>query len=331
MISPKINALFNFINYLDSRKTELIKTYLPLCSELIELDVQRAALRPQNNYNDKLKFDILQKQISEKFEPITEFVYKPIVQKLLELKIWSGDDVYISIFNNNIGAIIELKENFTLDDVNEIISYKNKYLSFRKETNSGFLSLEIIFSCLDEILKELFDYFKDTTENEFDSFEVKVIPVKNITEAVNQFRNNKGRHIKFSLPQDTFYQKPALPLAINPILFIKNEYNMGDTFKGIYNSTIYNRSTFNDAFNSVKTKYSEDSAGALEIVRTLVEDSKNQQAGELFDSINEELTKEKPKTSVLQSLWGGLIKLVPLISETVGLVDKILPLFQHLK
>jgi hypothetical protein len=329
MISDKINALFNFIDYLDSRKTELINTYLSLCSELSALDVQRAALKPRNNYNDKLKYDFLQQQISEKFEPITEFVYKPIVQKLLELKIWSGEDVYTSIFNNNIGAIIEQKENFTLEDVTIIIGYKSKYLNFRRETGSGFLCLEMVFSCLDEILKELFDYFKDTTENEFDSFEAKVIPVESITEAVDQFQNNKGRHVKFSLPHDAFYQKAAPALTPNQILFVKNDYHMGDTFNGINNSTIYNRSTFSDAFNSVKTKYSEDSARALEIVRALVEGSKDQQAGEVFDSFNEELSKEKPRTSVLQNLWGGLIKLVPLISETVGLVDKILPLLQH--
>ena len=101
MISSKIKALFNFIDYLGSRKMNSLKFIFPLCLELGELDVQRAVLRPRNNYNDKLKHDIVQKQISEKFKFITEFVYKPIIQKLLKLKIWSGDEVYISIFNNN--------------------------------------------------------------------------------------------------------------------------------------------------------------------------------------------------------------------------------------
>lgn len=328
MILPEINAFFTFIDYLDSRKSELIETYIPLCLEVSKLDEERSKLRPRENYNDKIKYDIIQQQISEKFEPITDNVYKPIAQKLIDLKIWNGEDVCTSIWNNNIGAVSDQKENFDLDDVIEITRYKVKYLNFRKETDSAFLCLAMIFSQLDEILKVLFDFFKDTNENEFDSFEAKVINVGSMEELVENLKNKGDRHVKFALPHDFFSKKPVQPLTHGQILLVKNEYNMGDTFNGIYNSTIYNRSTFTDAFNSVKTKYSEDSAAALEMVRIFVEDSKNQEAGELFDSFNEELKKDKPKTSVLQSLWRGLIKIVPLITETVGLADKILPLFQ---
>lgn len=329
MISPKINAFFTFIDYLDSRRSELIEIYIPLCLEINKLDVLRSNLRPRENYNDKIKYDIVQQQITEKFEPITEYVYKPIAQKLIDLKIWNGEDGCTSIWNNNISAISDQKEKFDLDDVNEIIRYKVKYLNFRKETDSSFLCLAMIFSQLDEILKVLFDFFKDTSENEFDGFEAEVIQVGSMEELVQNFKNKGDRHVKFSLPHDFFHRKSFQPLAHGQIVLVKNEYNMGDTFNGIYNSTIYNRSTFTDAFNSVKTKYSEDSAAALEMVRIFVEESKNQEAGDLFDSFNEELKKEKPKTSVLQSLWGGLIKIVPLITETIGLADKILPLFQH--
>lgn len=101
----------------------------------------------------------------------------------------------------------------------------------------------MVVSCLDEILKELFDYFKDTTKNELGGFEAKVIQVESITEALNKFPNNKGRHVKFSLPHDFFYGKPDTLLMPNQILSIENEYNMGDTLQGVYNSTIYNRST----------------------------------------------------------------------------------------
>lgn len=328
MISSKINAFFIFIDYLDSRKSELIENYIPLCAELNELDVQRSNLRPKENYKDKIKYDIIQQQITEKFDPITEHIYKPLTQKLSDLQIWNGEDIFTSIWNNNIGAVSEQKENFDLKDVNEIIRYKVKYLNFRKETNSSFLCLTMVFSQLDEILKVLFDFYKDTSENEFDSFEAKLIKVGSMEELVENVKNKGDRHVKFSLPHDFFHKKPVQPSTHGQIILVKNEYNMGDTFNGVYNSTIYNRSTFNDAFNSVKTKYSEDSAEALEMLRMLVENSKNKEAGELFDSFNEELKKEKPKTSVLGSLWGGLLKIVPFITETVDLVDKILPMLQ---
>lgn len=110
---------------------------------------------------------------------------------------------------------------------------------------------------------------------------------------------------------------------------IIKELIMGDKFENIHNSTIYNRSTFTEAFNTIKTNYSEDAAQALEIVKSLVEKSENKEAGELFDSFNEEVKKEKPKKSVLVSLWDGLIKIVPMISQTVGLIDRITPLFHH--
>jgi hypothetical protein len=110
---------------------------------------------------------------------------------------------------------------------------------------------------------------------------------------------------------------------------VVKELIMGDKFENIQHSTIYNRSTFTEAFNIIKTNYDEDAAQALEIVKSLVEKSENKEAGELFDSFNEEIQKEKPKKSVLASLWDGLTKIVPLITQTVGLVDKITPLFHH--
>ena len=127
MIPEKIQALFDFIDYLDDRKAELIDTYLPLCDELSKLDVQRSNLKPRNNYMDKQKYDEIQKIITEKFQPITQNIYIPVLNRLQELKIWSGDDVFTSIWNNNTSAIYEFKENFESEDIAKIISFKQKY------------------------------------------------------------------------------------------------------------------------------------------------------------------------------------------------------------
>ena len=53
MISEKIQALFDFIDYLDTNKAEFIEKYIPLCDELTNLDIQRSKLKPKNNYIDK--------------------------------------------------------------------------------------------------------------------------------------------------------------------------------------------------------------------------------------------------------------------------------------
>jgi hypothetical protein len=230
MIPPKINALFEFIDYLDKNRTEYIEKYLPLCNELKQLDNLRHALRPNDNYKDKQSYDNIQKQIAEKFEPITENIYKPIREKLLELRIWSGDDVYSSIWNNNITEIADFRRSFSAEDTNQVFRYKEKYLNFRTKTNSDFLCLSFIFSNLDEILKELFDFFKDSKENEFDSFETKTIEVGSVAEIAQSIKENIGKNLKYSIPTETvFSKKQTIPTSDN--VDIKNEFNvfnMGD-------------------------------------------------------------------------------------------------------
>ncbi|TCD16975.1 hypothetical protein EZ456_23795 [Pedobacter psychrodurus] len=329
MIPHKIKALFKFIDFLESKKTELIEKYIPLCDEISKLDIRRNELKPDKNYIDKLQYNDLQNEIHNKFEPIIENIYNPITEKLKELEIWSGDNAFSSIWNNNISSISEIKREFSSKDVTEIIRYKQLYLSFRSETNSSFLCLSLIFHVLDEILKELFDFFKNTKTNEFDSFETKTIEVDSIEEAVKSLQENRGKNIKLSIPTKTLFKNSNERNIPTNLINVKNEIIMGDKFENIQNSTIYNRSTFTEAFNTIKTNYNEESAQALEIVKFLVEKSENKEAGELFDSFNEEVSKEKPKTSVLKSLWEGLTKIVPMITETVGLVDKIMPLIHH--
>lgn len=231
MIPKKIQALFDFIDYLDGNKKEYIEKYIPICNELIILSNQRNKLNPNKNYIDKQKYDTIQEKIVEKFSPITLNIFKPITNKLRELEIWSGDDTYDSIWNSNSSAILNFKENFKSEDVPEIINYKNKYLSFRKETNTDFLCLTFAFNALDDTLKELFDFFKNTENNEFDSFETKTIKVDNIREALQGFMGDKSKNVKFSIPTDAFFDNPDDKQTKKQITNIKNELIMGDKFQ----------------------------------------------------------------------------------------------------
>jgi len=227
MIPEKIQALFDFIDYLDDRKAELIDTYLPLCDELSKLDVQRSNLKPRNNYMDKQKYDEIQKIITEKFQPITQNIYIPVLNRLQELKIWSGDDVFTSIWNNNSSAIHEFKESFEPEDIAIVMAYKQRYLRFRNETNTNFLCLQFVFSNLDEIYKELFDFFKDTTENEFDIFETKTVEVNSIADAVKGFADNRGKNVKYSIPQESIFDYQNVKQYLPQLPSIKNEIIMG--------------------------------------------------------------------------------------------------------
>lgn len=225
MIPQRIQRLFDFIDYLNENKDEF-KKYIPLCNELRELSIQKNLLNPDTNYKDKLRYDELHTLISEKFEPITTHIYGPITNKLRELDIWSGDGAYASIWNNNISAIYEFRSNFTQEEVIEAIKYKRKYLDFRTETNTDFLSLYSIFKGLDEILKVLFDFFKDTENNEFESFEAKKIKVNSIQEAL-KISLEQGRSISFSLPEEDVLSQNN-PASLNDTINIYNKIVMGD-------------------------------------------------------------------------------------------------------
>lgn len=102
---------------------------------------------------------------------------------------------------------------------------------------------------------------------------------------------------------------------------------MGDTFKDIKNSTIINRSSVEKSFNKVKESFDEDTAQAILKVAKAVESSGNKDAGELFNSFNDEIAKPEPKKPVIKSLWQGLTTMLPTILTLTGVVEKITKLF----
>lgn len=225
MIPQRVQGLFDFIDYLDDNKDEF-KKYIPLCNELRELYRQRDLVNPDKNYKDKLRYDELDTLIGEKFAPITKHIYDPITNKLRELDIWSGDGAYSSIWNNSSSSIFEFQNKFTTEEVIKVMEYKKMYLDFRTETNTDFLSLYSIFKGLDEILKLLFDFFKDTDTNEFENFEAKKIKVNNIQEAL-KISLESGRSISFSLPQEALLSQ-NMPINLGDTLNVYNKIVMGD-------------------------------------------------------------------------------------------------------
>jgi len=200
MITKEIQNIFEFISFLDSNKKDYIEKYLPICKELDELSIQRNQLKPRDNYRDKLTHDILNKELDPKFDILYSQIYIPVMDKLTELKIWSGDKALSSISNNISSAAINFKSSFEVDDVPVVLLHKNKYLNFRRETNSGFFTLDLVFSLLDRDLKELFDYFKDSNEDEFDAFMVGVIECDSLEEAIRLHQENPSQNKRFSIP-----------------------------------------------------------------------------------------------------------------------------------
>ena len=227
MITPKIKALFQFIEYLNSN-IDNFKQYDEVLNELYLLDKERKQVSPRKNFKDKLKYDEVQAEINGKFKVIQENILQPIQTKATELKICDLNKTE-TIWNWNSSEIHQLKENFSKDDLPEIFSHKSKYIEYREKTKGeAFFGLGFFFDDLDEVLKELFDYFKETDYNEFEALEIKAIQVNDIGEAVKLFQS--GKFQKFTLPNSflnpsTIQQPNIEPLPPQPIVKEKPELN----------------------------------------------------------------------------------------------------------
>lgn len=234
MTTPKIKNLFQLIEFLHSN-IENFNQYNEVINEVHLLDKERYILNPEKNFADKLKYDEIQAEIKEKFKVIDDNIINPVKSKADELNIWNPNE-FETMHNWNIDAICDLINNFSKDDLPEIFSHKSKYLEYRLKTKGEtFFTLSFFFSGLDEILKEIFDYFKEpelykTDFNEFEPFEAKTVQVNDISEAVKLFQ--QGKFQKFTLPNSflnpsTIQQQPNTePLPPQPIVKQKPELNV---------------------------------------------------------------------------------------------------------
>jgi hypothetical protein len=193
---PKIKALFQFIEYLHSN-IENFNQYSDLIKELEQLDKKRNELKPRINYKDKQEYDEVQTELESKFKTLQDNTANLIKVKAKEFNVCNFDKEPNHNFNGVETEISQLKENFSNKDLPEIFKHKSLYLEYRSQTHGTFLSLQFFFSELDEITKSLFDFFKDTKQNEFEPFETKAIQVSSIQEAIKGFKQGQT---KFILP-----------------------------------------------------------------------------------------------------------------------------------
>lgn len=331
MITPKIQALFYLIDFLNSNKAEYIEKYLPLCAEISDLDLERSKLKPRENYKDKQRYDIIQGEITEKFQPITQNICLPVLNKLKELGIWAGDDVYTSIWNSNVSAFYDFRQNFENEDIHTVIKYKQKYLSFRSETNSNFLCLQFVFNNLDEICKILFDFFKDTEENEFEIFEAKTIELSSMQDVAKEMLANKSGNIRFSIREPSLFDYQNVRHLEQPIHHIKNEIIVGDKIQvgDISNNSgeilIGKNLSIANSFNG-KTEIAEKINELISILRTEQEINEHDKQSVItnFDKVREEVMENAPDKSKIfkwLSVTKGVMKNLVFTHEVKEAID----------
>lgn len=206
MITPKIKALFQFIEFLHSN-IEKFNKYNDLIKELESLKTEKNNLNPENNYKDRIKFQELQVKLESNFKTLQNNTSTYIKVKAEELDLCNFENEPNYSFNGVEDEIRQLKKTFRNEDLPEIFKYKNQYLEYRSQTHKSFLSLELFFEDLDEIAKNLFDYFKDTKQNEFEPFETKAILVNSFEEAIQRFNNGQT---KITLPNSVLFNTSTI-------------------------------------------------------------------------------------------------------------------------
>lgn len=205
MISDKIKRLFQFIEFLHSN-TDNFKKYDTVIDELNKLDIQRRNLKPKNNFADKLKYDEIQREIKEKFNVVDVNIITPFKNTAIELNVCDFQKEPILCWNNVESDIYNLKQDFNSEDITEILDHKSKYIGFRTHTNCTYFN-NFFFSELDEILKELFDFFREGNENEFEPFEAETIKVDNLKDAINVLvKGNTASIIKKEIEKNEFVE-----------------------------------------------------------------------------------------------------------------------------
>jgi hypothetical protein len=215
MITPKIKALFQFIEYLHS-SIDNFNLNNNLIKELELLNEERQKVSSKKTFKDKLKYDEVQAEIETKFIILQGNTANLIKAKAKELNVCNFDNEPIYSFNGIETDIRQLKENFSKDDLPEIFKHKQQYIEYRTKTHKTFLSLAFFVDELDEVTKSLFDYFKEIEQNEYEAFETKAIQVNDIGEAVKFMSMGK---VKVSVPINSKQPRNKLHFTTHEKLF----------------------------------------------------------------------------------------------------------------
>ncbi len=254
--------------------------------------------------------------------------------------IESGYFVWDNIENEeNKDLIIEGKKHFYLS---------NTYLSIcliDKLSNRGSYFLGAIRSIqIPSILltQNNDDDFKGWIPNEFRQ---RYIPKDKVTEAYSIIQKQVELYEEDFVVVDNERKWENYVNSLSNNSIIKGEYtnegrdkiinniylHNGDNFENI-SGNFSNKNSGNSTQASgnvsiegsfIQDKFGKDAADALIKLAEIVNQSNNSEAKELLDSIHTELKQEKPKKSILTSLWNGITTVIPLIKSSAEIFEKV--------
>lgn len=152
-------SILEFIDYLHENRGYMkddVKT-IEKCREIDNR--QFLELKPRENYKDARKFNELQ---TEKESELYSLTWNNLIRtKAKELKLYENSTLDI---RNRLNTAIHLMYDIKPAEATEIIKAKEKYLTFRKETDFCSFLIEPLFYDLDLALTEFFGAFTDVSD-----------------------------------------------------------------------------------------------------------------------------------------------------------------------
>lgn len=148
-------SILEFIDYLHENRGYM-KDDVKTIEKCIEIgNRQFLELKPRENYKDARKFNELQSEKEELYHNLTW--NNLITSKAKELKLYENSTLDI---RNRLNTAIHLMYDIKPAEATEIIKAKEKYLTFRKETDFCSFLIELFYD-LDLALTEFFGAFTD--------------------------------------------------------------------------------------------------------------------------------------------------------------------------
>jgi hypothetical protein len=102
---------------------------------------------------------------------------------------------------------------------------------------------------------------------------------------------------------------------------------MGDQITAGAGAVVINRAIVQNALNKVKERTGDDAARLLEQISRYVEESRNPKAVEMWEGFNKQLTDDPSKKTMLQSIWDGLVRVLPQVGSIATAAGGIAKLF----
>jgi hypothetical protein len=205
-MNQQIKSLFKFIEFLHSN-IQNFNQYDEVISDWVYSANQMNNLNPEEKSSNKLKFNHLEKIYECKLNIIQKNIIEPIHSKATELNICDINKID-TIWNWNYSEITNLKKNFNKEDLPKILEHIRKYIEFRTNTNVNEF-LMIFFAALDSTLKVLYDFFKETDQDEFESFGIKAIQVNSFSEAIQRIKPGQTK-LLFTNSQSPLLKNEAI-------------------------------------------------------------------------------------------------------------------------